>query len=181
VQVRHAADEADIAEFHRIYTLTMDRVGAGPQYRLGLAYFRSLVSAMPENSDVLLAVHGRRVIAALLVLHDEIDMYSYLGGADLEFGHLRPSNLLHYEAMRSGQARRKRRFVLGGGHRPNDGVFRFKAGFSPRRAAFSVVRRVHIDAAYASLCEAWSRYYGCPVDPYGFFPPYRQIPQVPAG
>jgi hypothetical protein len=181
VQVRHAADDADIAEFHRIYTMTMDRVGAAQQYRFGLPYFRSVRRAMPENADVLLAVQGRRVIAALLVLHDEIDMYSYLGGADLEFGQLRPSNLLHYEAIRSGHARRKRRYVLGGGHRPDDGVFRFKADFSPLRQTFSVVRRIHLPEAYDELCRRWTAFHGRRLPDDGYFPAYRRAPDGGGG
>ncbi len=174
VRVGTSAD--DVGELHRVYTLTMDRVEAHPRYRFDLGYFRAFTDEMPDNAHTLIAEYNGRVVAAMLVLHDDTDSYFYLGGADLEFGSLRPSNLLYYEAMLRSKALGKLRFVLGGGHRPQDGVLRFKGTFSPLRADFSVTRRIHLDEAYAALCRGWAAFYGRPITKARFFPAYRKVP-----
>ena len=179
VRVSWAASRAEIEEFHRIYLLTMDRRQALRKYYLPLEYFLAFHELLPDHARFGLAEHEGRVIAATLFLHDDHDAYGYLGGADHAFQHLCPTNLLDYECLLWSQAHGKRRFVLGGGYRPNDGVFRFKCSFSPLRANFRVYKQVHLPAEYAALCRAWSAHHGPQVEPGRFFPEYRALPGTP--
>jgi hypothetical protein len=72
-------------------------------------------------------------------------------------------------AMRTG----RKRMICGGAHRANDGVLRFKAGFSPLRAQFQVYKRIHDAGTYAGLTGAWSRHFdGAPAEA-SYFPAYR--------
>jgi hypothetical protein len=176
VEIRAAGEEEDVREVARVYALTMDRVRAQSRYRFPVEYFLTLRETLPGNSRFLLAEHAGEVIAATLLLHDETDVYAYLGGDDGIHRHLRPANLLNYEAMRWGRSEGKRRLVLGGGYRPGDGVMRFKESFSPLRADHRVVRRVHLPAAYSVLLEQWSAFYGEDIEEHGYFPRYRVIP-----
>lgn len=176
VSVRAATSETDVAEFHRIYEQTMERAGARDSYRFGRERFLAIFEELPGNARFALAEHEGRVIAATLYLHDDEDVYSYLGGADHDHQRLRPSNAVIHETIRWARERGKRRLILGGGYRPGDGIFRFKASFSPQRATLELARRVHLAREYDALVGAWREHHGAAADPGGYFPAYRAEP-----
>lgn len=177
VVVRPARDEGDIAEFHRIYIATMERNRALPSYFFELDYFLAIWRELPDNARYALAEHEGKVVAATLYLHDDADVYSYLGGADHAYQRLRPTNAVVDDTIRWAREQGKRRLVLGGGYRPGDGIFRFKASFSPERAELRLAKRVHMPGAYEELVAAWRARHGA--EPSGYFPLYRAQAQVP--
>ena len=176
VRVIEAKTHDQIREFHRIYTDTMRRNGAKNEYFYSLSYFLKIFERMKENSRFVLAYHREKVVAGTLYLHDDRDVYSFLGGTDLSSQSVRPNNAVIYETILWGRAQGKKRLILGGGYRPQDGIFRFKATFSPLRAPFHTFKQIHDATAYGTLCRAWSAFYKKPVETGGFFPVYRQHP-----
>ena len=177
VTVRAATEESDIAAFHRIYEQTMDRAGALESYRFPLERFLAIFRQMPASARFALAEHEGLVIAATLYLHDDEDVYSFLGGADHAHQRLRPTNAVVHETIEWARAEGKRRLILGGGYTPGDGIMRFKAGFSPQRATLELGRRVHLKADYEALTAAWREHHGPGAEPGGYFPAYRATPR----
>jgi hypothetical protein len=175
VRVFEAETEDHIREFHRIYLHTMDRNNARSSYYFGLDYFLSIYRNLRSNARFVLAVHRGRIIASVLYLHDANDVYSYLGGADADSQEARPSNAVIFDTINWARDCRKKRFILGGGYRPDDGIFRFKASFSRNRAKFYTYRRVHIPETYAELERLWKERYSAAA-PSRHFPPYRLFP-----
>lgn len=180
VRVYPAETLEDVREFHRIYTLTMERADALERYRFPFEYFGAFFERMPEHARFMLAEYEGQVVAATLYLHDDENVYSYLGGADHEHQHVRPTNAVVYETLLWAKAQGKKRLILGGGYQENDGIFRFKASFSPLRARFQVYKHVHLPEPYAALCEAWQTEYGLEASATDYFPAYRFVP-VPSG
>jgi serine/alanine adding enzyme len=176
VRVFPATSAGDIREFHRIYVHTMERNRALARYYFPLEYFMDLFEQMPLNARFVLAACQDNVVAGTLYLHDGADVYSYLGGADDAFQQLRPTNAVVYETIQWAKQQGKQRLILGGGYTTDDGIFRFKASFSPLRARFHVYRRVHLPEPYAALCSACADHYGAPVAVDGYFPAYRAVP-----
>ena len=179
VRVFRATTPGHVQEFYRIYIHTMERVGADEDYYFPLDYFIAFFERMPDQASFFLAEYQDQVVAATLYLHDDTDVFSYLGGADHAFQHVRPTNMIIYELIRWAKRQGKKRFILGGGYKPNDGIFRFKASFSPLRAKFFAYRRVHLPEVYDHLCHAWADYYqiDLPIaEVSDFFPAYRAIP-----
>jgi len=172
VGVRAAEGPDDIAEFHRIYEQTMVRSKAQASYFLDLGYFEAIHEEMPDAARFALAEVDGKVIAATLYMHDADDVYSYLGGADHAFQELRPTNAVVHATIAWAREEGKRRLILGGGYRPGDGIFRFKASFSPKRVTLRLARRVLRPDDYEALVEAWARHHGG-ASPTGFFPAYR--------
>ena len=170
VRIFQATTADHIREFSRIYTHTMARNDASGQYYFSPEYFEAFFETMPENACFMLAEHRDRVIAGTLYLHDNTDVYSYLGGADQEFQQIRPTNAVVHETIQWAQGAGKQRLILGGGYRPDDGIFRFKSSFSPLRARFHVYRRIHLPEQYERLCKAWSSYYQNEPAEGGYFP-----------
>jgi CelD/BcsL family acetyltransferase involved in cellulose biosynthesis len=173
VVVRPAAGIDDVAEFHRIYIGTMERNEAERSYFFDRAYFEAIYEEMADSARFVLAEHEGSVVAATLYLHDADDVYSYLGGADHAHQQLRPTNAVVHETIRWAREQGKKRLVLGGGYRPGDGIFRFKASFSPERATLELARRVHLPGDYEALVAAWRAAHGDPADEPSFFPLYR--------
>jgi hypothetical protein len=177
VRVFRASEEGDIREFHRIYAETMRRNRAEENYLFPLQYFMDFFERMPESAVFFLAEYRDRIVAATLYLHDDSDVYSYLGGADPEFQHVRPTNAVIFALIRFARERGMKRFILGGGYRPDDGILRFKSTFSPLRARFQVYRHVYMSDAYERLSTAWSEQYGARPQTVGYFPVYRASPE----
>ena len=133
VHVFPATSVDHVVEFHRIYTNTMLRNKAQAKYLFPLGYFEAFYRQMPDHACFMMAEYQGRFIAGTLYLHDATDVYSYLGGTDEGFQHVRPTNAVVYRAILWAQDVGKKRLILGGGYQPNDGIFRFKASFSPSR------------------------------------------------
>ncbi len=175
VRVFRGTDQRHIKEFHRIYIDTMKRNNAQSKYFYSLEYFQSFFERMPENAQFMLAEYEGEVIAGTLYLHDKDEVFSFLGGADPAYQHLRPTNAIVYETIRWAQDLSKSRLILGGGYRADDGIFRFKSSFSTLRAQFQVYRKIHMPDTYTRLCIAWEETHGVQdsADSH-YFPAYRR-------
>jgi serine/alanine adding enzyme len=176
VHVRRAVSADDVREFYRLYTHTMERRDALDRYFYPLEYFMAFFETMPANAFFLLAEHEDRVVAGGLYFQDRTNIHWHLSAADREFVHLRPVNVYLYESIRQALGQGRERMIMGGGYGKDDGVFRFKANFSPLRARFCTYRRVHDAESYAALTEAWSAHHGGIQPGDGFFPAYRSTP-----
>lgn len=163
----------DVREFHRIYIATMERNHAQARYYYPFEYFKAFYEELPDNALFMLAKYKGQTIAGTLYLHDDVDVFSYLGGADYAYQQARPTNAVIFETIRWAQAFGKKRLILGGGYKPDDGVFRFKASFSPLRAKFCVYRRIHMPSTYERLHQSWAIQFGADHMTTGYFPAYR--------
>jgi len=178
VKIFSATDLEHIAEFHRVYTATMERARARARYFFPLEYFQMFFEQMPDYAHFVLAEYRGQIAAGILFLHDGTDVYSYLGGTDHAFQRVRPTNAIIYDTICWARDSGKQRLILGGGYRPNDGIFRFKASFSPLRADFCVYKKVHLPDLYDALCTVWRRTHGSNPHHRGYFPAYRSLPPM---
>jgi hypothetical protein len=176
VRVRHAASLEDIREFHRLYQLTMARRNALDRYHFPLEHFALLFETMRENALFALAEYRGQVVAGGLYFHDATEVVWHLSAVDMEFASVRPVNAYHHDTIRWAVRQGRRRLLCGGAYQPGDGIFRFKANFSPLRAQFQTYRRVHDAAAYSTLTRAWSAHHGGISPSADFFPAYRSAP-----
>ncbi|MDQ3728535.1 MAG: GNAT family N-acetyltransferase [Actinomycetota bacterium] len=174
VDVYEAESAADVAEFHRIYIQTMERNDALRQYFFEVDYFQAIFQEMRGSARFLMAAQDGVVVAATLYLQDAESVYSYLGGADHAYQHLRPTNAVVSRAIERAHSEGKKRLILGGGYTSDDGIFRFKASFSPLRATLRLARRVHRPEDFERLAADW-RERNPGVEESGFFPPWRQV------
>ncbi|MFY1575471.1 lipid II:glycine glycyltransferase FemX [Verrucosispora sp. WMMD703] len=182
VEVDETGDRLN--DFLRIYETTMRRRGAGELYHFPRDFFETLLRDLPGQAIFFHAQHQGRVISTELVLISSRNMYSFLGGTDEEAFDLRPNDLLKYEIFRWGHHHGQRRFLLGGGYAPDDGIFRYKKSFAPQNLlTFSTGSRVLDQSRYdaltqAHIAEARRRDPGWSPQP-DFFPEYRQpLPQT---
>jgi serine/alanine adding enzyme len=173
VRIFEGTTDQHLQAFHRIYKATMRRNNALPAYFFSLDFFRAFRNELPDNSRFALAESHDQIVAATLYLHDEEEVFSFLGGADAEFQHLRPSNLVIWETIRWAHYAGKKRLILGGGYKPGDGIFRFKSTFSRFRKSFHVYKKIHIEHDYNLLERRRRNHLAMNGEPIGFFPSYR--------
>jgi hypothetical protein len=179
VQILCATTDDEIKEFYRIYIQTMQRNHAQPNYYFTYEYFKTIRDELAAHARFVLAEYKGQIIAATLYLHDDTDVFSYLGGSDESFQNVRPTNAVIYDTIRWAHDAGKKRLILGGGYKPDDGIFRFKATFSRHRQAFHTYRRVHLEDNYIALSQSWRAYYNAHEDDLAYFPVYRRIPEYP--
>jgi Acetyltransferase (GNAT) domain len=173
VRVRRADSAEDVLAFHRLHHQTMSRHSAMERYFLPPDYFLAIFETMPKNAFFLLSEYQDRIVAGGLYFQDATDVYWHLSAVDMEFSKVRPVNAYHYESIKQAVRAGKKRLLCGGAFKPGDGVFRFKAGFSPLRVPFKIYKRIHNPEVYAALNAEWSRRHDGLPSESAYFPAYR--------
>jgi Acetyltransferase (GNAT) domain len=153
-------------DFLRLYEHTLERRDAPARYRFPREFFERL----PDPHVYAHARHDGEVVSSELVLLSQLNAYSFLGGTDSEAFDLRPNDLLKWELILWAKQAGKRRFVLGGGYGPDDGIFRYKRSFAPHGLVpFFTGSRVLEPELYDELTERAGG-----TGEGAFFPAYRE-------
>ncbi len=156
-------------DFLNVYYHTMKRRGAPPSYHFPKTFFMELIRNMPGQAVFFHAICAGRVVASELVLHASGRAYSFLGGTLKQDFHRRPSDLVKHHIILWAREQGQRDFIIGGGHRPHDGIFAFKKSFAPNGILpFYVGKHVFNKNAYRELIRLSGK-----DNAGGFFPAYR--------
>jgi hypothetical protein len=176
VKIDENGDRLD--DFLAIYNSTMNRRRAKDSYYFQREYFERLQADLKGYLTYFHAVIGRTVVSSELVLISAKRVYSFLGGTDAAWFHVRPNDLLKLEIMNWAWSAGKSEYVLGGGHARGDGIFRYKLSFAPDGVVpFSLGSRILDEGAYQQLVRcrcALAAAQGSPWRPDpNYFPTYR--------
>jgi hypothetical protein len=121
-----------MAQFHGMYIATMQRNNAKPHWLFPLQWYISFLHNLQHHATLFLAYIEGRVLAGCILLHGFRTCYYHFAASTGE-----DPNINHFmvaKAIEWAQVNGHKRFHLGGGVAPDDGLFRFKAGFSTLRA-----------------------------------------------
>ncbi|MNZ21616.1 FemAB family protein [compost metagenome] len=146
-------------DFVEIYHATMSRTNASQSFMISLERFENINPYLIEDkigfyAHVLL---DDKVIATELILRSPGSLYSFLGGSNMEYSNLRPSDLLKHKVNTWAIENKISRYVLGGGVRPNDGIYTFKLAFDPEGSRpFFIQRNIHNSTTYDEMVSARS-------------------------
>ena len=153
VQIDENGDRLD--DFLAIYTRTMNRRNAGETYYFPREYFERINADLQGQFAYFHALVGGAVVSTELVLVSANRIYSFLGGTDAAWFHVRPNDLLKVEVMNWARSAGKKEFVLGGGYSCGDGIYRYKLAFAPHGSVpFSIGFRVLNVNAYERMIHA---------------------------
>jgi hypothetical protein len=171
-------DGSLLNDFLSIYYSTMERVVASVGYYFPKEFFESMIVSLPESFVFFHVLHEGTVISTELVLVSDNNIYSFLGGTDPEYNNMRPNNFLKHEIIKWGREQGKTNFVLGGGYRKDDGIFKYKQQMAPNgELPFYTFKSIHCDSAYDQLIlmrKNWEFSQGREWQAAdGFFPSYR--------
>jgi Acetyltransferase (GNAT) domain len=178
VQIEVDDRGARLEDFLKIYVHTMDRRGALDAYRFPRAYFEQIGRRLPGQFVYFHAVRNGVPVSSELVLVSENSVYSFLGGTLEEAFQFRPNDLLKFEIMNWARERGKSHFVLGGGYRGEDGIYRYKRAFAPRgQAPYWLGGQIFSQDLFAALLAARQSFASGQGQEWrpqpGFFPAYR--------
>jgi lipid II:glycine glycyltransferase (peptidoglycan interpeptide bridge formation enzyme) len=132
VVVRRADARADLAEvFYDLHLRTRRRQGVPVQPH---RFFRLLWDGLlePGLGTLLLAYAGATPVAGAVFLAWNGTVVYKFGASDPAYWHLRPNNLLFWEAIRAACERGDHRFDFGRTELENAGLRAFKSGWGAR-------------------------------------------------
>ncbi len=161
------------ADFIAIYRHTLTRNQAGEFYFFDDRFFDYIHWELKGNFIYAHTLLGGRVVSTELLLHNETYIHSFLGGTLEQFYQYRPNNILKHEVIKWAKNRGIKYFLLGGGYREGDGIFRYKRSFATEGVLdFFVGKKVHNHEAVKMLEDFRPRRE--PEESKGYFPPYRR-------
>jgi hypothetical protein len=164
-QLRPAGPDDVVAgsAFRRLYEQTMLRVGSAPGYLFPEPYYRRLADGLDKN---LLVAEVR----------DRDRAHYHLAGSEPQHARLGANNLLVWTILQWATQSGCARVHLGGGMRPDDGLFTFKRSFGGARTAYWTGSVVIDQPGYDALLAARARSLGTSVARLRettYFPAYR--------
>jgi hypothetical protein len=153
--VRREDQLKDIESFLNVYRSTMVRRGATAWYQFDRAFFEKLSHKLAGSYSVFSVINEQgEAISVELVLESDNYLYSFLGGTLAQAFPISPNDLLKHEVVLHGQRTGRRGFVLGGGYKRGDGIFRYKRSFDPRGVrTYRTARIIGDPARYTELVD----------------------------
>ena len=185
-KARHIGVEAGPQEWHpaavdtfkKLYSTKMRSVGADARWLLPETYCESFMAGLgARRVSLFCAKHNGRVVASALTLRCNNTAYHHLIGANSDSLRLLAHHLLVYELALWAKAQGCWRLHLGGGLHAEDGIFRFKAGFSSCRSWLYTSGIIYNEPLYRDLCrarDAWDQANSIQATSSDFFPTYRR-------
>ncbi|MHB1042452.1 MAG: GNAT family N-acetyltransferase [Eubacteriales bacterium] len=159
-------------DFIKIYQKTLARNQAGSFYYFNERFYESVHGKLKGHYLYAHTLRGGRVISTELLLYNDTYIHSFLGGTLEEFFEFRPNNILKHEVVKWAKKRGIRYFLLGGGYREGDGIFRYKRSFASGGVlSFYIGKKVHDHSAVSMLENEMGQ---GKQDPEGYFPSYRR-------
>ncbi|MHB1530114.1 MAG: GNAT family N-acetyltransferase [Acidiferrobacteraceae bacterium] len=148
------SDGSHLSEFMEIYYHTMERNSAADFYYFTEEYFSALQEEIPGQFHFFYTVSRDKIVSCELALHYGKYCHSFLGGTTKEALPLCANPLLKREIIRHLKKQGCEYFLLGGGTKPDDGIFNFKKAYAPEGVRPSRIGGIIWDQdAYARLKE----------------------------
>ncbi|KPJ93756.1 MAG: hypothetical protein AMJ53_06650 [Gammaproteobacteria bacterium SG8_11] len=140
-------------DFIQLYHQTMDSKQAAQFYFFDERFFSDLQTYLENSALLLAAIYNEQLIGGLLILFGDNYAYNFLSCSDPRYLALGTNDLLQYCALDWAYKNGKKKYLLGGGLKGEDSLFKYKARFSSGRSDFYIGRRIHLLEAYDDLCR----------------------------
>lgn len=145
-------------EFIEFYQQAMQRLAADSYYYFSPEHFAAL-ARLPQQNLLYTGVKdaNENLVAAGIFLLDAMTVHYHLGASAEQARDMQPDAFMLFETARYASKIGKKLFHLGGGLSLNedDGLFRFKAGFSQQRHDFFIARKIHRPQQYHEISSRW--------------------------
>ncbi|MBI2870166.1 MAG: GNAT family N-acetyltransferase, partial [Candidatus Omnitrophica bacterium] len=147
---------ASFEEFLRLYDGTMVRVGAGRAYRFERSYLEGLARRLSPAPVFVYAQWRGRIVSCEMALRSGQIIYSYLGGTEADAFPVRPNNALKDALIGWAHEAGCKWYLIGGGLKPGDDIFRYKRTLAPDGVIpFHIGRRIYDPPAYEDVISRW--------------------------
>ena len=166
--------------FLQLYASTMDRHNAAARWYFEKNYFMDCHKKLPEGCGVFFQADVEAHLASwCIVLRYGDTVYYHFAASDPNFNETRASTLMLHTVCLWAHEQGCKRVYLGGGatNTPDDGILRFKSGFSKNAAMLHHSYRVLSARHYQYLTDAKiasERLQGAVSAQPDYFPLYRR-------
>ena len=123
---------AQIQDFYDIYIKTMVRNNADKNYFYPKDYFVNLIENNRDHIVIAFVYKDNAPVSTELIISNDNQLYSYLGGTLHDYFNYRPNDFLKIEVIKWALEKKKTHYVLGGGRANNDGLHQYKKAFFPK-------------------------------------------------
>lgn len=148
--------EEMLKAFAGIYSDTMDRNKADPEYRHDLHFFRTAAESMRSQLLFFFTMYQNAPVSALAVVAGSAAAYSWLGGTLSEYYPLRPNDILMDRIIDHLRGKGLQHYCLGGGLTPGDSIFGFKRSFAVNgEVPFFIAKKIHRPDVYGEILQQW--------------------------
>ncbi len=145
--------EKRIDKFLNIYYDTMDRRNAEQKYYFDKNFFEWIRLEMYQNSCIFFVSYEGIPVSTELVLTSKENIYSYLGGTNPDYFQMRPNDFLKTKVIQWGHNNGYKNYILGGGYKKEDGIYRYKKAFAPGGIKeFKIGSRILDEVTYKNIC-----------------------------
>ncbi|MBS3917355.1 MAG: peptidoglycan bridge formation glycyltransferase FemA/FemB family protein [Deltaproteobacteria bacterium] len=128
VEVKSSNTTEGMKEFYRLNSLTRKEHGLPPQpYRFFVKVLEHIISR--DLGQVYLASRAGKNIAGAIYFHFNGKAYYKYGASDKNYQHLRPNNLVMWEAIRCYSGNGTRSLCMGRTEPDHEGLLQFKSGW----------------------------------------------------
>jgi hypothetical protein len=175
VRAERAEDPLALLDtFTTIYWQTMERLQARRFFYFSEAYFRAMFEQAGDKVQLYISrdKQGEILSTAIFLNGDRFSHY-HLGGSADGMGRLHCNNLLFFEVAKAMKRQGIRYLHLGGASSSQQGLYRFKCGFSSTRDNYFIGRSIYLPEDYVALCSAWKDSHPEQEFPTNYFPGYR--------
>ena len=155
-------NEETIKTFFDIYTETMVRHNAKTLYFFSLDYFKNLIFNNLDEFAIAISYLDDIPISTELIIKNNNNIFAFLGGTDANYYKYRPNDFLRVEVIKWAIKNNLKCYILGGGLKDNDGLFKSKKALFPKDedVTFYTGRKIIDYEAYDRLCENHLEDYG---------------------
>jgi len=124
--------DRDVEALFRVYAESVRNLGS-PVFPK--RYFRALLEAFPEDSDITTVLHDGRAVASVLTFHFKQEVLPYYGGGTREARAVSAADVMYWEVMRRAARDRGATIFDFGRSKADTGAFAFKKnwGFEPQQ------------------------------------------------
>lgn len=142
-----------ISDFYDIYISTMKRNQATDLYYFPKSYFSKYLNENPRNAGIAMVYSNEIPVSTEFVLLSNDTIFSYLGGTNADYFHTRPNDFLKLNVLEWGRGQNKKYYVLGGGRKNDDHLYKYKKNFFPKEndIIYHTGRKIILPEIYKSL------------------------------
>jgi len=97
-----------------------------------MEYFENLIFENKNNFEIVFVVKDNLRISTELIIYWKDTLFAFLGGTNKEYFKYRPNDFLRVEVIKLACKKNMNYYVLGGGRKDGDSLFKSKKALFPK-------------------------------------------------
>lgn len=162
-----------IDDFLEVYYSTMKRTGAQEYYYFDKSFFEQIHETMKDQFIYLHAIMDDKIISTALILLGKERSFGFLAGTLGDYYDYHPEALVELTTIQWLKDKGLTKYILGGGHKGEDGIYLHKKGYARSGDhLFYVGKKIHDPIINGKLIKLRKSFGDFDMET-SYFPKYR--------